>query len=113
VRRIWLVFGVALAACGPGSIEDLCAEASAEQCARCYSCGLDGAALCNLAAGTDEEACSTSLVEQCVDQAATVESPKSRLRECAGSFEELTCDQIVAANAQGGAYATSACAYFL
>lgn len=107
----------ALAGCGPGSIEDLCAEAAMAQCDLCYSCEIDGeqngATLCRLGEGTDQEGCRTQLIETCVDQSATVEQPKNRLLECADSFQNLTCEDLVSSYAQAGPITTEECAYYL
>ena len=35
-----LLFG----GCGPGSIDEMCADIATQQCAECYACGPDGAA---------------------------------------------------------------------
>jgi len=111
-RRI-VVFAVFLAACGPPSIESLCDDAAQNQCDVCYSCLVDGPTLCGLAANASSADCVTELSARCVDQAATLERPKTHLQDCLDSQDSLSCDGLVRAAAQDAPRTTNQCVYFL
>ena len=100
-------------ACGPPSIEQLCADVSAQQCATCFSCEIDGAQACGLASGADTAQCELEMEARCVDQAATLERPKRELESCQDSLDQVTCDVLVKSAAQDAPYTSDACVYFL
>ena len=112
MRRLCLIV-VLFAACGPPSIEQLCSDVSAQQCATCFSCEIGGASSCDLASGASVADCESEMSARCVDQAATLERPKRELQECEDSLSDLTCEVLVRSAAQGAPYTTEACLYFL
>lgn len=106
------LFLAAAIGCGPPSVEQLCEEVAAEQCAACYACEIDGATACGLRDGASEDACQQEMAGRCEDQAATLERPKVWLDDCSASLGELTCDVLVRAAVQGAPHTTDACTYF-